>query len=118
MSGFKVFSTGKDLDAIFNTRTGTDPSAQVVPYFTPTTTGEIIAAWDTSNVFFGSGTSGVCVFKSNGVSSWSSFGGGVSNLVYAIVPTGPNSAYVGGDFGPGAGVGNPRTKSFGVAYYG
>ena len=111
MSGFKVFSTGLDLDAIFATRTGTDPSAQLVPFVTP-------AGQNLSERFlkYTSGTkasaTGYKCFDINGNMvdlsdlysiilqfGWSALGGGASGQVYEIYALDSSNVYVGGSFG-------------------
>ena len=110
MSGFKVFSTGQDLDAIFATRTGTDPSAQLVPFVTP-------AGQNLSERFlkYTSGTkvsaTGYKCFDINGNMvdlsdlyskilqfGWSALGGGANDSVFAIYALDASNVYVGGDF--------------------
>ena len=110
MSGFKVFSTGQDLDAIFETSTGTDPSAQLVPFVTP-------AGQNLSERFlkYTSGTkasaTGYKCFDINGnlvdlsdlyskilQFRWSALGGGAQSSVYAIYAVDASNVYVGGNF--------------------
>ena len=110
MSGFKVFSTGQDLDAIFATRTGTDPSAQLVPFVTP-------AGQNLSERFlkYTSGTkvsaTGYKCFDINGNMvdlsdlyskilqfGWSALGGGANDSVFAIYALDASNVYVGGLF--------------------
>jgi len=76
--------------------------------------GEGIAAFDANNVFRGTSGAAGGILKWNGT-SWATFAGGAGALVYAIVPTGADSVYIGGDFGTSGGVGG--SASFGVAYY-
>lgn len=62
--------------------------------------GNTITAFDANNVFGGAaGGTSPFLFKWNGSNSWSGFQGGRSAVVYAIIPTGANAVYVGGDFG-------------------
>jgi hypothetical protein len=112
MSGFKVFSTGQDLDAIFATRTGTDPSAQLVPFVTP-------AGQNLSERFlkYTSGTkasaTGYKCFDINGnmvdlselyskIPPWSTLTtptvNGVDNVVNTIAVLDANNIFVGGFF--------------------
>jgi len=108
MSGFKVFSSGQDLDELFQPRTGTDPSAQLVPFVTragqnlseryyPYTSGT--KAIMTGFKFFD--TSGniqdLNDYYRKGP-SWSGVGSGTSSAVTAISVLDASNVYVGGLF--------------------
>jgi len=110
MSGFKVFSSGKDLDALFQPRIASDPSAQLVPFVTPA--GQNLSerylpytsgtkAVTTGFKFFD--TSGNIQDLSDYYSKllsleWFALGGGAESTVNAIYALNASNIYVGGNF--------------------
>ena len=109
MSGFKVFSTGQDLDAIFATRTGTDPSAQLVPFVTPAgqnlseryypyNPGDTKAIITRFQFFDTSGNIQDLNDYFRKAPGWSGMGSGTTGTVNEISALDASNVYVGGNF--------------------
>lgn len=110
MSGFKVFSNRKDLDAVFTTRTASDPSSQVaVPFVTPAgqnlsdrylpyIDGEPKAPATGFKCFDNSGNMIDLRDLYSKAPSWNAVGLGTSGTVATVYVLDASNVYVGGTF--------------------
>jgi hypothetical protein len=111
MSGFKVFSNRKDLDAVFTTRTASDPSSQVVvPFVTPAgqnlsdrylpyIDGEQKASATGFKCFDNSGNMvDLSDLYSKAPTKWNPLGLGTSGIVRTVYALDASNVYVGGSF--------------------
>ena len=110
MSGFKVFSNRKDLDAVFTTRTASDPSSPVVvPFVTPAgqnlsdrylpyIDGEQKASATGFKCFDNSGNMVDLSDLYSKAPSWKAVGLGTSGPVLTIYALDASNVYVGGSF--------------------